>query len=216
MIRKTASVAVIASAALAFSALAWAQFSGPPCPLVMTNEGPACAVMSLPGSVTSDLPTEQNTAGIMTSVTTGGGGGNYPGNTTIASLDRGLFANLSSQNFDAIYPAWTQPLPAQRTEAERDTDTRTMAVYHNVVTAAQQNLQELDSEDFSRIFANDTSPNLLTVEQAKLDGIGAIVQELRYLRQLQGDEVILRATEAAYQLNHAARPKATLQAEIVP
>lgn len=211
MIKKTASV-LLAGVALAFSYPAYAQFGG--CP--PAGNGYGCAVVTQPGSTVQDLPVEQNTAAAANSLTIGGGGGNYPAATTIASLDQGLFANLNSQNFNQIYPAWNQPLPPNRTQAEQQTDTQTMAVYGNVVTATQQNLQELDSEDFSRIFGNDASPNLLTVAQAQLDGIGAIVQELRYIRQLEGDDVLLRATEAAYQLNHAARPKATTQAEIIP
>jgi hypothetical protein len=212
MFRKTASVA-LAGVALAFSSSAWGQFGGGCIP---TLNGSGCAVVTVPGSVTSDLPVEQNTAAAANSLTIGGGGGEYPANTQIiASLDQGLFANLNSQNFDDIYPGW-KPLPPRSTDAERDTDTRTMAVYHNVVAAAQQNLQELDSEDFSRIFAHDASPNLLTVEQAKLDGIGAVVQELRYLRQLEGAELLLHATQASYQLNHSAREKASETTGIVP
>jgi hypothetical protein len=192
---------VVLAAAAAWTTPAWAQLvvSDPP-------------VEQFTGEISqSRLPSilQQDTA-TATSVTTGGGGGNYTSNAqSIASLDQGLFANVNSQNFDQVYPGWNTTWPLDSTSAEQAVDTTTMATYHNAVAVAQQQSQELDGEDFSRIFANDTSPNLLAVTQALLDAVGVDIQERRYQRQLEIAQLMVTATYAAQQLNKTARTKAT-------
>src|SRR5690242_16580666 len=140
---------LVAAAMLVWSLLqpkiAYAQFGG--------------TVITAPGSVTSDQVTEQNTASILrqdstiaTSVSSGGGGGDYqPNSQFIASLDQSLFSGINTQNFATWFPGW-QALPSNSTDTVAiPLATAVLTTYGQALALAQSQEQELEGENFSNI-----------------------------------------------------------------
>src|SRR5215469_1205808 len=67
----------------------------------------APTVITVPGSVTADAPTEQNTGITALSLTAPGGGGTYTSATgTISTFDEGLFSGISASNFSQVFSGW--------------------------------------------------------------------------------------------------------------
>lgn len=196
---------------LIFPVAAFAQFGG--------------TVITAPGSVTSDAPVEQNTAGILqtdgqiltqdtltaTSVTTGGGGGFYTPNASfISSLDQGLFSGINSQDFNQWFPGWVA-LPPNSTDAVAIPLTTTvLTTYGNALALAQSQEQELGGEDFSNIEADSAGATaVLQAIQANTEAVLANVQEQQYTRQLLAALLTVEATKAGEELNERAQEQAT-------
>jgi alcohol dehydrogenase YqhD (iron-dependent ADH family) len=182
-------------------------------------------VITAPGSVTSDAPVEQNTAGILqtdgqiltqdtltaTSVTTGGGGGFYTPNASfISSLDQGLFSGVNGQNFNTWFPGW-QVLPPNSTDTVLiPMTTTTLTTYGNALALAQSQEQELAGEDFSNIEADSAGATaVLQAIQANTEAVLADVQEQQYTRQLLAAILTVESTKAGEELNERAQGEAT-------
>jgi hypothetical protein len=185
----------------------------------------ASAVITVPGSVTSDAAVEQNTSGILqnttgilqqdtltaTSVTTGGGGGMYTPNAQfISSLDQGLFSGINSQDFNTWFPGWVA-LPPNSTDAVAIPMTTTvLTTYGNALALAQSQEQELGGEDFSNIEADSAGATaVLQAIQANTEAILADVQEQQYTRQLLAAILTVQSTKAGEELNERAQGEAT-------
>jgi len=203
-----AALAIVGAALLALSQ-AHAQL--PPI-------GGGQAVITIPGSVESDAPVEQNTAGILqedtitaTSVTTGGGGGQYQPNTQyIASLDQSLFSGINSQNFAQWFPGW-QALPPDSTDTIAIPLTNALlTTYGQALALAQSQAQELEGENFSNIEAiSSNATAVLQAIQANTEAQLQTAQEIQYLRQLVATLITVEATKAGEELNERAQEEAT-------
>jgi hypothetical protein len=174
--------------------------------------------------LTEDDPTEQNTAGILqqdstiaTSVTTGGGAGNYtPIGGYIGNLDTQLFSGINNQNFVSNFPGW-QPLPVTSTLTAEALVKDTLTTYQASIALAQSQEQELEGENFSNIeAASSQTNNLLTAVQANTEAALQEIKELQYLRQLVSTLITVESTQAAERLNTAAQQEATSEVSPIP
>jgi hypothetical protein len=116
----------------------------------------ADAVITVPGSVTSDQAAETSLADIdtvqlpailqqdtttATSVTTGGGGGNYtPIGGYIANLDQSLFSGINGQNFNTSFPGWLALPPDSTNSVSIPLTTTILTTYGNALALAQSRL----------------------------------------------------------------------------
>jgi hypothetical protein len=158
-----------------------------------------------------DASVYQETAIIATSVTAGGGGGDYQSNAAyISSLDQTLFSGVNSQNFGNEFPGW-QALPPNSTNAVAiPLVTTVLHTYGQALALAQSQEQELEGEDFSNISTvSSNTAALLTATQANTQAVLANVQEQQYTRQLLAALLTVEATRAAEELNERAREAAT-------
>ena len=157
----------------------------------------------------SDIDTQ--TGAIDTSVTSGGGGGDYqPNSQYIASLDQQLFSGINSQNFARWFPGW-QALPANSTESiVKPMTTALLTTYGQALATAQSQMQELEGEDFSNIEATlSTTTNLLTATQALGEAVLQNNKEQQYTRQLLATLITVETTKAGEELNERAQEEAT-------
>jgi hypothetical protein len=178
----------------------------------------ASAVVTVPGSVTSDSATEQNTSGILqedtvtaNSVSTGGGGGDYqPNSAYIANLDQQLFSGINAQNFATWFRGW-QALPPDSTDTVAIPMTSTvLTTYGQALALAQSQERELEGENFSNIeTTSSTTTDLLTAVQANTEAVLADIQQQQYVRQLLATLVTVEATKAGQELNERAQEEAT-------
>jgi hypothetical protein len=174
--------------------------------------------------LTEDDPTEQNTSGILqqdsaiaTSVTTGGGAGNYtPIGGYIANLNQQLFSGVNNQNFSANFPGWV-PLPDKSTLTAEALVKTTLTTYQASIALAQSQEQELEGENFTAIeqaAANTT--NVLTALQALTDATLQVAQEVQYERQLMATLITVESTQAAERLSVKAQEEATSETSPIP
>ncbi len=212
-----AALAIVGAALLACSLLfprkAHAQFSAP-------------AVVTVPGSVTSDAPVEQAAGDMDTvqlpailqqdtntanSVTTGGGGGDYQPNAQyISSLDEGLFSGVNAQNFGAEFPGWVALPPDSTDTVSIPLVTTVLHTYGQALATAQSQMNELQGESFAPIEQTSTTTTaLLTAMQANTEAVLAVGQELQLTRQLVATLITVEATKAAEELNERAQEGAT-------
>jgi hypothetical protein len=204
-----AALAIVGAAILAFSLIfpakaRAAQFSLLP--------GKALTpIPSSPGFAVSDQATELNTDIAATSLTTGGGGGDYqPNGAFIATLDQSLFSGINTQNFAHWFPGW-QALPPNSTDTVSIPMTATvLQTYGQALALAQSQEQELEGEDFSNIEAtlSDTT-DLLTATQAVGEAVLQNNKEQQYVRQLLATLITVETTRAAEELNERAQESAT-------
>jgi hypothetical protein len=186
----------------------------------------ADAVVTVPGSVTSDQAVETSTADIdtvqlpailqqdtstATSVTTGGGGGDYqPNSSYITSLDQSLFSGINSQNYNTSFPGWLALPPNSTDTVSIPLTTTVLTTYGNALALAQSQEQELEGENFTNIETTSSNATaLLTAVQANTEAVLADIQEQQYARQLLAALVTVEATRAAAELNAKAREAAT-------
>jgi hypothetical protein len=210
------SKAVAAALAIVGAAfLGWSLLAGK----ADAQIGGANAVVTVPGSVTSDAATEQNTSGILqedtvtaNSVSTGGGGGDYQPNAAyIANLDQQLFSGINTRNFAQWFPGW-QALPPNSTDAVAIPMTNTvLTTYGQAIALAQSQERELEGENFSNIETTlSTTTNLLTAMQALGEAVLQNNKEQQYVRQLLATLITVEATKAGEELNERAQAHATL------
>ena len=194
-----AAVAFLATAAWAPSARA--QFSAP-------------AVVTVQGSVTSDQPTETSTADIDTqtqsiarSVTTITTGGQYaPNSQFISSLDQVLLSGVNPQNTAQLMPV-TQGLPCDSQAVMLSVASATAKTYQAALANTQQQLSELQGEDFSVISANIQSPAVLSTLQGIGQGILAMAQEQQLTRQQLAILTTVIATDRLQALDAIVRSR---------
>jgi hypothetical protein len=159
----------------------------------------------------SDSPVEIATAQTATSVTTGGGGGDYQPNAAyISNLDQGLNSGVNSGNFNNEFPGW-QALPPNSTDTVAIPLVRTvLQTYGQALALAQSQEQELEGEDFTNIETTlSTTTNLLTATQATGEAVLQNNKEQQYTRQLLATLITVEATKAAEELNERAQESAT-------
>jgi hypothetical protein len=199
-------------AVLLFPAVASAQLGGNGCgipgdPCFVTNQGPL---------EVSDPWTWAAADKTATSVTTGGGGGDYlPNATAISALDQTLFPSngVNAQNFANLFPGW-QGCEPDCTTKERTITQSVLPVYQAGLQVVQQQEQELISEgdragQIEGVAAGTT--NVLTALQAIADLVAMDVQEHRYERQQLNTLITIQATHYAQDLNDGMQQ---LQTEI--
>ena len=138
------------------------------------------AVITVPGSVTSDSATEQNTGIAAVSLTAVGDGGTYTSATgTIATLDQGLFSGVNAQNFNTTFSGW-QACKTNCTAYAQQVDAAALQTFYAVLNDVAHNEARLQNEDFSNI----SSASQNTVDVAPLLRI-SIDTQLQILRELQ-------------------------------
>jgi len=188
------NIKFVAVAALFFgaAALAW--------PRPAHAQLGASAVITVPGSVTSDQPAEQSLADIdtvqlpailqqdtltATSVTTPGTGSFYtPNASLISGLDQQLFSQVNSQNVSTLFPGF-QPLPPYTIPTMNTISAATLQTYANALAAAQSQDAELTGENFSGIQQASTSTTyVLAALQANTQAVLQVASEEQYIRQL--------------------------------
>ena len=140
----------------------------------------AASVVTVPGSVTADAPTEQNTGIAALSLTARGGGGTYTSATgTIATLDQGLFGGVSASNFGLVFSGW-EACQTNCTAIAQQVIAASLQTFYSVLNDVAHNEARLQSEDFSNI--STMSQN--TIDVAPLLRI-SIDTQLQILRELQ-------------------------------
>jgi hypothetical protein len=210
--RKQVQLAIVVLAAVAaWTSTVWAQFGGDAVDItgdqVTVSTADASADQSL-----SDIDT--STAAIDTSVTTGGGGGNYTSNAqTIATLDQTLFPSngVNAQNFATTFPGWESCAP-DCTDAGKASDQASMIVYQAALSVAQQQEQQLANEgDTAGTIDGNVAQttNVLTALQGIADLLAMQVQEQRYIRQQNDTLITVLATHYGQDLNDGMMSLAT-------
>ena len=209
MLLKNLNVFFIALAImLCASGLAHAQFGTP-------------AVITVPGSVTSDQAAEASLADIdtvqlpgiltqdtatATSVTTGVVQGLY----TPANLnpDDQLFLGVNNQNFTSLFPGW-QALPANSTDAA-ETLVSTVLLTYQAAIADTQSMFQLSGDSSDLIEQESTqTTNLLTAVQANTEAVLQLHNDMQALKREIGALVMVEATKAAEELNANAQERAS-------
>lgn len=216
-------IKAVAAAALfvGAAALAWPRpAQAQPLPI-----GGASAVITVPGSVTSDQAAETSLADIdtvqlpailqqdtttATSLTTPGGSGFYtPNASLISSLDQQLFSQVNSQNASELFPGF-QPLPSYTIPTLNTISSATLQTYASALAAAQSQNSELTAENFSGIEAASAGTTYtLTAIQANTEAALQVASELQYVRQLLITLIQIEATKASDEQNARAQEAAT-------
>lgn len=188
---------------------------------------PAHAQLAVSDAVTESMTTDmdqnqfpalrQQDSAIATSVTTGGGAGNYtPIGGYIANLNQQLFSGINNQNFAGNFPGWV-PLPNNSTLTAEALVKTTLTTYQASIALAQSQEQELEGENFTAIeqaAANTT--NVLTALQALTDATLQVAQEIQYERQLMATLITVESTQAAQRLSAKAQEVATSETSPIP
>jgi len=212
-IQHVAAVALLMGAA----ALAW--------PRTAHAQLGASAVITVPGSVTSDQAAESSLADIdtvqlpaivqqdtttATSLTTPGGSGfSTPTISLISGMDRQLFAQINSQDAGTLFPGF-QPLPNYTTPQLKAISSATLQTYASALAAAQSQDNELTGENFQGIEkASAGTTYTLTALQANTEAALQVASELQYVRQLLITLVEIEATKASEEMNERSQEAAT-------
>ena len=209
----------VAAAALLMSAaaLAWP-------PTAHAQLG-ASAVITVPGSVTSDQAVESSLADIdtvqlpailqqdsttATSLTTPGGSGFYtPNASLISGMDQQLFSQINSQDAGTLFPGF-QPLPNYTIPQLKTISSAALQTYASALAAAQSQDAELTGENFSGIEkASAGTTYTLTALQANTEAALQVASELQYVRQLLITLVEIEATKASEEMNERSQQAAT-------
>jgi len=207
-----AAALLVVAAALAWPPVAHAQFGAP-------------AVVTVPGSVTSDQAAEASLADIdtnqlpailqrdttsATSLTTPGGSAFYtPNASLISGMDQQLFAQINSQDASALFPGF-QPLPNYTTPQLKAISSAALQTYASALAAAQSQDNELTGENFEGIEkASAGTTYTLTALQANTEAALQVASELQYVRQLLITLVEIEATKASEEMNERSQEAAT-------
>jgi hypothetical protein len=207
-LKAVAAAALIVGAVVSLAWPAHAQLGGSAVDITGDEVTVSTADQSADSSL-GDIDTQ--TAAIDTSITSGGGGGDYrPNSQYITSLDQHLFSGINSQNFNTWFPGW-QALPANSTDTVAKPMTNTvLTTYGQALATAQSQVQELEGENFSNIEGTSSqTTNLLAAVQANTEAVLADVQEQQYARQLLATLITVEATKAGEELNERAQAEAT-------
>jgi hypothetical protein len=207
-----AAALLMGAAALAWPQTARAQFG-------------ASAVITVPGSVTSDQAAESSLADIDTaqlpailqqdataavSLSTPGGSGFYtPNASLISGLDQQLFAEINSQDASTLFPGF-QPLPSYTIPALKAVSSATLQTYANALAAAQSQDAELTGENFGNIESVSAGTTYtLTAIQANTEAALQVASELQYVRQLLITLIEIEAAKASEEINERSQEAAT-------
>jgi hypothetical protein len=207
-----AATLLMGAAALAWPPTARAQFG-------------ASAVITVPGSVTSDQAAESSLADIDTaqlpailqqdtttaaSLTTPGGSSFYtPTASLISGLDQQLFAQINSQDAGTLFPGF-QPLPNYTIPALKAVSSATLRTYADALAAAQSQDAELTGENFAGIeSASAGTTYTLTAIQANTEAALQVASELQYVRQLLITLIEIEAAKASEEMNERSQEAAT-------
>jgi len=188
------------------------------CPIFPSKAHAQLAVTDPPvEAATADMDTVQE-PGILaqdtataTSVTTGGGGGQYQPNTQyIASLDQQLFSGINAQNFASWFPGWVALPPDSTDTIAIPLTNALLTTYGQALAVAQSQAGELAGENLSNIETISTNATaVLQAIQANTEAQLQTAQEVQYLRQLVATLITVEATKAGAELNERAREEAT-------
>ena len=171
------------------------------CPKGAHAQGCICVV---------DAVTEKETTITATSVTTGGGAGIYKSNSAyISNLNSTQLSGINTGNFAANFPGWAT-LPPNSTPIAQAVSGLTLTTYASALANAQTQMSELAAESFSGIEQENSSAlALLYAVQLNTEVGLEVVNQLRLVRQLLADLVVVEAVNHAEQLNERAREQAT-------
>jgi len=207
-----AAALLMGAAALAWPRAAYAQIG-------------ASAVVTVPGSVTSDQAAEASLADIDTnqlpsilqqdtttalSLTTPGGSGFYtPNASLISGMDQQLFAQINSQDASALFPGF-QPLPNYTIPQLKAISSAALQTYASALAAAQSQDAELTGENFDGIEkASAGTTYTLTAIQANTEAALQVASELQYVRQLLITLIEVESTKASEEMNERSQEVAT-------
>jgi hypothetical protein len=171
------------------------------CPKGAHAQGCICVV---------DAVTEKETTITATSVTTGGGAGIYKSNSAyISNLNSTQLSGINTGNFAANFPGWAT-LPPNSAATAQAVSGLTLTTYASALANAQSQMSELAAESFSGIEQENSSAlALLYAVQLNTEVGLEVVNQLRLVRQLLADLVVVEAVNHAEQLNERAREQAT-------
>ncbi len=192
-IRKIREVPLIAAVLMAAAVAPVLAQTGPP------------AVITAPGSVTSDSATEQNTGIAALSLTAPGGGGTYTSATgTIATLDEGLFSGVNAQNFNTVYSGW-QACKTNCTAYAQQVDATALQTYYAVLNDVAHNETRLQNEDFTNIStASQNAVDVAPLLRISIDTQLQILRELQFISHQLDALNTERATADAEKKNDQA------------
>ncbi len=184
---------VIRAAAVLVAAVAWI-----PSISLAQGIGPV-PVITVPGSVESDLPVELS---LTTSV-----GAWYTPQTSLLGNVSTLFSGINPQNATQLLPV-TQGLPCDSyTPMTTQIAPALAQTYNAAIAETQQLTAELQGENFSTLAANVQAPAELAATQA-VGQVGlVIVQELQLLRAQEAAHTMVDATDHLHQLDGEVRDK---------
>jgi hypothetical protein len=165
----------------------------------------APAVITVPGSVTSDSATEQNTGIAALSLTARGGGGTYTSATgTIASLDQDLFGGVSAQNFTLVFSGW-YACQTNCTLIAQQAIAASLQTFHAVLNDVRQNESRLQSENFSNISTmSQNTLNVAPLLRISIDTQLQILRELQFISHQLDALNTATATADAEKLNESS------------
>jgi hypothetical protein len=165
----------------------------------------ASAVITVPGSVTSDAPTEQNTGIAALSLTAPGGGGTYTSATgTIATLDQGLFSGGNAQNFNTTFSGWLA-CETDCTAMAQQVIAASLQTFHAVLNDVAHNEARLQNEDFTNISnASQNTMDVAPLLRISIDTQLQILRELQFISHQLDALNTATATADAEKLNESA------------
>jgi len=176
----------------------------------------ASAVITVPGSVTSDQPTEQSTLdmdtvqlpAILANLSTGERIGNFT-----QSSGAGFLGGVTPNNFDQLFPGW-QPLPNNSTPVAEAITNASLQTYLNALAVAE-GTDAGDTRQAIETTSTNTT-NMLTALQANTDAVLEVARQQQITNQLLAALVSVASTKAAEELNERAQEEATSQQSYTP
>jgi len=124
-------------------------------------------------------------------------------------LNSTQLSGINTGNFAANFPGWAT-LPPNSAATAQAVSGLTLTTYASALANAQSQMSELAAESFSGIEQENSSAlALLYAVQLNTEVGLEVVNQLRLVRQLLADQVVVEAVNHAEQLNERAREQAT-------
>jgi hypothetical protein len=177
---------------------------------VLSGTAAAQSPITLPVGVPAACGPCVNDPPVDFSTTTGGGAGIYKSNSAyISSLNSTQLSGINTGNFAANFPGWVT-LPPNSSAIAQAVSGLALTTYASAMANAQSQMGELAAETFSGIEQeNGSAVALLYAVQLNTEVGLEVVNQLRLVRQLLADLVVVEAVDHAEQLNERAREQAT-------
>jgi hypothetical protein len=177
---------------------------------VLSGTAAAQSPITLPVGVPAACGPCVNDPPVDFSTTTGGGAGIYKSNSPyISNLNSTQLSGINTANFGANFPGWVT-LPPNSSAIAQAVSGLALTTYASAMANAQSQMGELAAETFSGIEQeNGSAVALLYAVQLNTEVGLEVVNQLRLVRQLLADLVVVEAVDHAEQLNERAREQAT-------